>query len=97
MNQVNGSAVYPAAGMLAMVLEACKQLANQSRHIAEYKNKDATFHRPLPIAPDPNGVEVQLFLRTEEDSLRKIMSLHTSNCTSITTVAGMRIAVVKSS
>lgn len=54
-----------------MALEACKQLANKDRRIAGYTIKDATFHNPLPIAPGPNGVEVQLCLRTEEDSFKK--------------------------
>lgn len=71
MTQVNGSAVYPAAGMLVMALEACKQLANADRRIAGYTIKDASFHHPLPIALGHNGVEVQLCLRTEEDSFKK--------------------------
>ena len=71
MVKVNGSPVYPAAGMLVMVMEACKQLANENRRIAGYTIKDATFNSPLPIAQGTRGVEVQLCLRTEEDSFKK--------------------------
>ena len=69
--KVNGSPVYPAAGMLVMAMEACKQLANTSRRITGYTIKDATFNNPLPIAVGTRGVEVQLSLRTEEDSFKK--------------------------
>ena len=54
-----------------MAMEACKQLASEDRRIAGHTIKDATFHNPLPIAPGPHGVEVQLCLRTEEDSFKK--------------------------
>ena len=57
--------------MLVMTLEACKQLANEDRRIAGYMIRDATFHNPLPIAPGPDGVEVQHCLRTEEESFKK--------------------------
>ncbi|MCJ1389859.1 hypothetical protein MMC18_002716 [Xylographa bjoerkii] len=70
-HKVNGSPVYPAAGMLVMAMEACKQLANEDRRIVGYTIKDATFNNPLPIAAGTRGVEVQLCLRTEEDSFKK--------------------------
>ncbi|MCJ1386254.1 hypothetical protein MMC17_009380 [Xylographa soralifera] len=70
-HKVNGSPVYPAAGMLVMAMEACKQLANEDRRITGYTIKDATFNSPLPIAASGPGVEVQLCLRTEEDSFKK--------------------------
>lgn len=54
-----------------MAMEACKQLANEDRRIAGYIIKDATFNNPLPIPAGPHGVEVQLCLRTEEDSFKK--------------------------
>ncbi|KAF6218695.1 hypothetical protein HO133_006046 [Letharia lupina] len=59
--------VWESPRMLVMALEACKQPAKEKRRVAGYTIKDATFHNPLPIAPGPNGVEVQLCLRTEED------------------------------
>lgn len=54
-----------------MALEACQQLAKDTRRITGFTIKDATFHNPLHIAPGPNGVEVQLCLRTEENSVKK--------------------------
>ena len=54
-----------------MAMEACKQLADKDRAISGFTIKDATFHNPLPVSAESDGVEVQLCLRTEKDSLQK--------------------------
>ena len=63
--------MYPAAGMLVMALEACKQMADVTRRIAGYVIKNATFHSALTIAVDSEGVETQIQLRPLGDSSSK--------------------------
>lgn len=63
--------MYPAAGMLVMALEACKQMADVTRRVAGYFIKDATFHGALTIPADFEGVETQIQLRPLGDSSSK--------------------------
>lgn len=61
----------PATGMLAMALEACKQMADITRPISAYVIKDATFRSALTIAAGFEEVETQIQLRPLEDSASK--------------------------
>lgn len=69
--QVNGTIIYPAAGMIVMALEASRQLADENRKIAGYCIKNATFHHPLVVSQDTQGVEIQLYVRSIKDSSDK--------------------------
>ena len=69
--KINGTIVYPAAGMLVMALEACKQMADGTRNVSGYIIKDAVFHSALIIPSDSEGVETQIQLRPLADSSSK--------------------------
>ena len=69
--KVNGSILYPAAGMLIMAIEAARQLADQNRNITGYRIQEATFRKALIIPSSPNGVETQICLRPVKDTNSK--------------------------
>src|SRR6266516_3683021 len=62
--------MYPAAGMLVMAIEAANQIA-ENRHVVGYEIKDATFHAPLNIPSNSDGVETQFYLRPLRDASDK--------------------------
>ena len=57
-HQVDGSIVYPAAGMLVMVLEAVRQLNVPARPIEGYVFRDVCFRKALVVPPN-DSVDVQ--------------------------------------
>ena len=63
---INGTLVYPGAGMLVMVIEAANQMASPSQAVVGFEIKDAAFMRPLNIPQDNTGVEVQLSLHLDQ-------------------------------
>ncbi|KAI9842656.1 MAG: Type I Iterative PKS [Sclerophora amabilis] len=66
-HKINGSILFPAAGMLVMAIEGVHQMADEGRTITGYSIKDVTFHKSLNISLDPDGVETQLYLRPIRD------------------------------
>ena len=68
---VNGTVIYPAAGMLVMALEGARQLIDASRSIRGYCIKDATFQRALNIPSTQEGVESQVYMRPLQDATDK--------------------------
>ncbi|KAF2690330.1 putative polyketide synthase [Lentithecium fluviatile CBS 122367] len=58
---INDKNLFPAAGMLTMVIEAAAQLAGDTAVLA-FEICDATFHSALDLPADTDGVEVQLQL-----------------------------------
>ncbi|MCJ1405286.1 hypothetical protein MMC11_008513 [Xylographa trunciseda] len=71
-HKVNGSILYPAAGMLVMAIEAARQLADNSRQITGYRINDANFHKAIFIPSDTDGIETQLCLRPSRDIKSKL-------------------------
>jgi NADPH:quinone reductase-like Zn-dependent oxidoreductase/SAM-dependent methyltransferase len=63
-HKVNDTTIYPAAGMLAMVIEAAKELSEDfEQNITGYEIRDAVFHTPL-VFPEATRVrETQISLR----------------------------------
>ena len=59
---INGTMIYPGAGMLATAIEAAHQMADRSREILGFELKDVQFMEPLTIPQDPAGLETQLSL-----------------------------------
>ncbi|KAE8153646.1 hypothetical protein BDV25DRAFT_136765 [Aspergillus avenaceus] len=57
---VAGSIVYPAAGSLAMVIEAARQLADHKRWFGGIEFQDVEFIRGVVIPADDRGLEVLL-------------------------------------
>ncbi|TVY80408.1 Highly reducing polyketide synthase azaB [Lachnellula suecica] len=68
---VNGKAIYPAAGMVVMAVEAAKQMAIRDRPIAGFRLRDTTFSNPIIIRTQEPRTEVQLYLRCNQDKYDK--------------------------
>ncbi|MCJ1389265.1 hypothetical protein MMC18_002121 [Xylographa bjoerkii] len=66
-HKVNGSILYPAAGMLVMAIEAARQLADASRQITGYRIKGASFHKAIFVPSDMDGIETQICLQPARD------------------------------
>ncbi|KAI8284743.1 Compactin diketide synthase [Colletotrichum sp. SAR11_57] len=60
---ITGSTLYPAAGMLVMAIEACKQLVDPALKLAGFRFKDVSFHTALDIPEDAEGIETRFHLR----------------------------------
>ncbi|KAF7560277.1 hypothetical protein G7046_g3869 [Stylonectria norvegica] len=63
---VAGSILYPAAGMLVMAIEGCRQLAERSNPEATIKGfrfREVSFHSALRVPDDTMGIESHLYLR----------------------------------
>jgi NADPH:quinone reductase-like Zn-dependent oxidoreductase len=63
---ISGSVLYPAAGMLVMAIEGCKQLAERSnpgKAIKGFRFREVSFHSALQVPDNAMGVESHLYLR----------------------------------
>lgn len=63
---VSGAVLYPAAGMLVMAIEACRQIAelsNPGQAIKGIRFRDVSFHSALQVPDDVRGIESHLYLR----------------------------------
>ncbi|KAL4887855.1 polyketide synthase [Aspergillus ambiguus] len=60
---VAGSIIFPAAGMVAMVSEAARQLAEPKKWLEGVEFQDLEFFRSLMIPSDDRGIEVLLQVR----------------------------------
>lgn len=70
-HKVNSKAIYSAAGMIVMAMEAVSQISDRSRRIEGFKLKDARFSHPILI----NGserVEVQLSMRPSPNASKDL-------------------------
>ncbi|KAK4861763.1 hypothetical protein LT330_003798 [Penicillium expansum] len=61
-HQVNGTIVYPGAGMLVMAIEATKQVAEQGRIISGFNIQEAKFHAAMIVPPGTHGIETSIYL-----------------------------------
>ncbi|KAI4629484.1 Type I Iterative PKS [Alternaria ethzedia] len=63
-HQINGLCLMPAAGMLAMAIEAMRQYYGQrAENATGYKLEDVKFTKAMTLSADPRGTEVQLTIR----------------------------------
>ncbi|KAH9896185.1 beta-ketoacyl synthase domain-containing protein [Xylariomycetidae sp. FL2044] len=72
-HQVSGDILYPAAGMLVMAIEACRQTvdADAAKPVKGFKFREVSFHSALQM-PDDKGVESRFYLRpVREAALEK--------------------------
>lgn len=69
---INGTLVYPGAGMLVMAIEAANQMADPTQAIVGFEIKDAAFMRSLNIPQDTTGVEVQLSLHLDQNASNSV-------------------------
>ncbi|KAH7330434.1 reducing type I polyketide synthase [Rhexocercosporidium sp. MPI-PUGE-AT-0058] len=69
-HKIDGSILYPAAGMLAMALEATSQLLEmESRPVVGYEIKEAVFQAPLILSTTNDGTEMQICLHPRNESV----------------------------
>lgn len=69
-HKLNGSILYPAAGMLAMAIEAVRQFS-YNRPVCGFEIKDAVFPTPLLLSTSPGGHETQFCLRRSTDPTKE--------------------------
>ncbi|TRX97451.1 hypothetical protein FHL15_001729 [Xylaria flabelliformis] len=74
-HKVNGIVIYPATGMLVMVVEALKQLSDTSRSISGYRFTDAVFSAPIVIR-EGDRTEVQLHMRRDQSFTSKDLNTY---------------------
>ncbi|KAM3069262.1 hypothetical protein ACMFMG_010772 [Clarireedia jacksonii] len=59
-HKVQGTILYPAAGMIVMALEAARQLADQEKQISAFRVEQVKFDAPLVIRSTATEVQVSL-------------------------------------
>ncbi|KAK9776195.1 putative Polyketide synthase [Seiridium cardinale] len=66
-HQVDGTVLYPAAGMLVMAIEAVRKLTAQVPNIAGYRLRDVSLMSALAIPEGEDGIEAQLHMHSHGD------------------------------
>ncbi|KAI5928775.1 hypothetical protein F4810DRAFT_645308 [Camillea tinctor] len=67
-HQLNGTILYPGAGMIAMVVEAARSIARPDAAVKGYRFREVTIHNALVVPSDADGVEVQLYMQNQKNS-----------------------------
>ncbi|KAJ6127372.1 hypothetical protein N7523_002984 [Penicillium sp. IBT 18751x] len=62
-HKINGTILYPGAGMLVMAIEASKQMADNGRSISGFNLQDVTFRAAIRIPSSAQGIETSFHLR----------------------------------
>ncbi|KAL4905236.1 hypothetical protein BDW74DRAFT_178239 [Aspergillus multicolor] len=62
-HRINGIVLFPAAGMLAMAIEASRQVSQDPGTITAYELRDIVLSAALAIPDHERGIETQFFLR----------------------------------
>lgn len=65
-HMVSGALLYPAAGMLVMAIEGCRQLAERSnpeKSIKGFRFSEVSFKAALVVPDDAMGVETHVYIR----------------------------------
>ncbi|KAJ5293199.1 uncharacterized protein N7443_009152, partial [Penicillium atrosanguineum] len=62
-HKINGTILYPGAGMLVMAIEASKQMADKRRPISGFNVQDVTFRAAIRIPSSAQGIETSFHLR----------------------------------
>ncbi|KAI9163271.1 Polyketide synthase [Paramyrothecium foliicola] len=72
-HQIQKTIVYPAAGMVSMVLEAAKQIVSNAAYAHSYEISDMDIIKAMAIPDTAHGLEVTLHVRLEtlQDALLK--------------------------
>ncbi|KAF1735590.1 Compactin diketide synthase mokB [Beauveria bassiana] len=66
-HQVQKTFIYPAAGMISMVLEGARQLKRSFKDLIGYEIRDMRFQKAIIVPDSTHGVEVALNMRAETD------------------------------
>ncbi|KAE8360705.1 hypothetical protein BDV27DRAFT_167683 [Aspergillus caelatus] len=62
-HQISGTIIYPAAGMLAMPIEAAKQLASPGRVVSGFNLEDTALLASIQIPRGGGGIEMSFYMR----------------------------------
>jgi acyl transferase domain-containing protein/NADPH:quinone reductase-like Zn-dependent oxidoreductase len=73
---INGSTIYPGAGMLVFAVEAMNQMADKDRVVEGIELKEVAFVRSLAISTESGGTETQFSLRMGENDSKFGNSWH---------------------
>lgn len=68
-HQVQKTTVYPAAGMICMVLEGAKQLADEQSNLIGYHISNMRIEKPMLIPATEHGLEMALNIKLHAESL----------------------------
>lgn len=68
-HQVQKTVVYPASGMIAMVLEGAKQLAQDTQNLLGYELVDMKIEKALTVPDTAFGLEVSLNIKDDPTSV----------------------------
>jgi len=60
---IQGSVLYPAAGLILMVIEAARQIAEQGRSVEKFELRDVRIDRATVIPDDDEGATISLNIR----------------------------------
>ncbi|KAF2794878.1 putative polyketide synthase [Melanomma pulvis-pyrius CBS 109.77] len=71
---INDTIVYPAAGMLVMVIEAANQLSQTCPGLLGFEIKDVSFLKWLNVSRDTTGTEIRLSMRIQSASSKPLIS-----------------------
>ncbi|PYI32692.1 putative polyketide synthase [Aspergillus indologenus CBS 114.80] len=66
-HKINGTILYPGAGMVVMAIEAAKQLADPSRPISGFNVRDVAFRAAIRVPSGPHGIETNFHLRPSKN------------------------------
>ncbi|KAI1483080.1 putative polyketide synthase [Daldinia eschscholtzii] len=73
-HKVQGSILYPAAGMITMAIEAMFHNAAKDREIDSYELRDVIVGKAIVVPNDEDGVETMLSLRPHRTGSRTLTS-----------------------
>jgi acyl transferase domain-containing protein/NADPH:quinone reductase-like Zn-dependent oxidoreductase len=74
-HRIKGQAIFPAAGMINMAIEAASQLAGDTA-ICAFEITNVTFHSALDLSAWPDGIEVSLQMTARRSTAPGYGSVH---------------------
>lgn len=69
-HSVQGTLLYPAAGMMVMAIEAASQMVDESKEVSGYELRDVTIGSALVVPRDAAGVETSIHVRPRRTGTR---------------------------
>jgi NADPH:quinone reductase-like Zn-dependent oxidoreductase/ubiquinone/menaquinone biosynthesis C-methylase UbiE len=70
-HKVNGSVLFPAAGMMTIAMEGSQILADSQRTVSAHRISDMHFLKAIILSTDSSGTEVQASFRPISDKTTK--------------------------
>ncbi|CAL5866784.1 uncharacterized protein PFLUO_LOCUS994 [Penicillium psychrofluorescens] len=67
-HRVNGTILYPGAGLAIMAFEAARYLNKPGQPVTGYRLQNVSAFAAIPVPDTPEGVESQIYLRNQDNS-----------------------------